>query len=150
MFAVKRNTGKWWGCIYCRMFVLVCPSGSWIFWLCNIMRQILALLLGSNVKARSNLAFCKNIVFVKCNGCFATHLLESKDFCMTQLMLVLLVRNAQHWNYFMKITILLTPLSNDVRQDAADSLRPAQLRELKVFVEIWQIPSNDVYFSFLL
>ena len=41
---------------------------------------------------------------------------------------------------FMAKTILLTPLSNDVRQDAAGSLRPAQLKELRVFIDIWQRP----------
>ena len=54
--------------------------------------DIALLLLGSNVKVRSNLAFCKDIVSVKCNGCFATDLMESKDFPMTLLVLVSVVR----------------------------------------------------------
>ena len=48
----------------------------------------------------------------------------------------------------MTMTILLTPLSNNARQDAAGSLRPAQLWELTVFIDIWQRPSMIVYFSF--
>ena len=47
----------------------------------------------------------------------------------------------------MTMTILLTPLSNDARQDAAGTLRPAQLGELTVFIGIWQRPSMIVYFS---
>ena len=48
--------------------------------------------------------------------------------------------NLQHWNYFLTMTILLTSLSNNVRQDAAGSLRPAQLGDLTVFIDIWQRP----------
>ena len=46
------------------------------------------------------------------------------------------------------MTILLTPLSNNVHQDAAGSFRTAQLGDLTVFIDIWQRPSMIVYLVF--